>query len=81
MPKGRMSPRKLLRHVAKHENEYVCEYVDAILDERAELRRRIAQVSRVGYTEAARTTVRRTAMALGVFVMVAAAYLIGAAGH
>lgn len=76
-----MSARALMRHVRAHESPDMCDYADALLDERRELKARIAKVSRYGYTEAARATVRRAAWRFLVFLMVSTAYLIGQAGH
>ncbi|MES2177198.1 MAG: hypothetical protein V4550_04975 [Gemmatimonadota bacterium] len=77
----RMSPRRLIAHAAKHENEYVREYIDALIDERRELHAKLTKVSPVGYTEAARATVHRAAWAFFVFLMVAGAYFLGQAGR
>jgi hypothetical protein len=68
---------ELLGHVREHENEYVQQYVEALYDEHGELQRELESVSRYGYTDEARATVRRVRRAGIAVIIVLLAFALG----
>ncbi|HET9685419.1 MAG TPA: hypothetical protein VFP15_15035 [Gemmatimonadaceae bacterium] len=79
-PVQQLGEQELRMYVARHENDYVQEYVDALYEERAELTSQIQSIVRDSYSEDGRRamrTVQRVLLAITIVAVAVIAFTLG----
>ena len=79
-PVQQLGEQELRMHVARHENDYVQEYVDALYEERAELTSQLQSIVRDSYSEDGRRamrTVQRVLLAITIVAVAVIAFTLG----
>lgn len=75
-----LGEQELRMYVARHENDYVQEYVDALYEERAELTSQLQSIVRDSYSEDGRRamrTVQRVLLAITIVAVAVIAFTLG----
>lgn len=72
-----LNKQDLTAYVRAHENEHVQHYVEAIYDENAELKSRLAAVMKAGYTDDGRAALRNVAIGALVLAIAATTFVLG----
>ena len=73
----RMSNAELTAYVAEHENEYVQQYVAALIEEQEELRNELNGMVRGGYSDGGRAALRTIGHILLFVAVIVIAYFAG----
>ena len=79
-PLQQLGEQQLRSYVARHENDYVQQYVDALYEERAELTSQLASIVRDSYSEDGRRamrTVQRVLFAITIVAVAVIAFTLG----
>lgn len=79
-PVQQLGEQELRMYVARHENDYVQEYVDALYEERAELTSQLQSIVRDSYSEDGRRamrTVQRVLLAITIVAVAVIAFTLG----
>ena len=72
-----MTDAELAGYVAAHENEYVQQYVQALLDEKAELTNELEAAGRTGYSRDGRETMRSAGRIVLMVTIILIGYFVG----
>lgn len=79
-PLPQLAEQELRAHVARHENDYVQQYVDALFEERAELTSQLQSIARDAWSDdgqRAMQVVQRVLMAVTIVAVAVIAFTLG----